>query len=93
MNSSDVAIIFRLEPWGEEFEMPPQAVFQLVAHGPDGDSLEVVVGEGHVTVWGWPGSVIALLHDGTELGAGRWPRAAVPPMPANKHRDRRQWIG
>jgi hypothetical protein len=23
INSSDVAIIFRLEPWGEQFEMPP----------------------------------------------------------------------
>ena len=84
VNSRDVSTTFRLEPWGEEFEMPPPAIFHLVARGPDGDSLEVLVSDDQVTVWGWPGSVVSLFHEGSELGAGRWSRSPVPPMPPIK---------
>ncbi len=81
INSHAVAIKFYLEPWGEEYEMPPGAVFQVVARGPQGDALEVAIADEQITVWGWPGSVVTLFHEGTELGAGRWGRSPVPAMP------------
>jgi hypothetical protein len=40
VNSRDVAIRLQLEPWGEEYEMPPGAVFEIVARGPRDDALE-----------------------------------------------------
>jgi hypothetical protein len=81
INSRDVAIKFYLEPWGEEYEMPPGAVFHVVARGPEGDALEVAIADEQITVWGWPESVVTLFHEGAELGAGRWERSRVPAMP------------
>jgi hypothetical protein len=81
VNARDVPIRFYLEPWGEEFEMPPAAVFVLDARGPQADPLEVLVGDDQITVWAGPGAVVTLWHDGAELGAGHGPRTPVPPMP------------
>ena len=81
VNSRDVAIQFCLEPWGEQYEMLPAAIFDVVARGPEGDALEVTIGDDQITVWGWPGSVVTLFHNGTELGAGGWRRSPVPSMP------------
>lgn len=81
INSRRVPIRFSLEPWGEEFEMPPAAIFQIVGRGPCGDGLEVAIDDKQITVWGWPGSVVTLFHEGAELGAGRGNRSRVPPMP------------
>jgi len=61
---------FYFEPWGEEYRMAPGAVFTIVAKGPAGDSLEVQMADNHITVWGWPGSVADIFHEGTELRAG-----------------------
>ena len=61
--------------------MPPGAAFGVVARGPEGDVLEVTVGEGQITLGGWPGSVVTLFHHGTGLGAGEWERSPVPSMP------------
>src|SRR5262249_28612069 len=82
VNAHDVPIKLYLEPWGEEYEMPPAAVFEVVARGPAGDSLEVTVAHQQITVWGWPGSVVTLSREGAELGAGSGPRSPVPAMPA-----------
>ena len=84
INSREAPITFQLEPWGEEYEMPPGAIFQVMAHGPRGDALEVDIADGQITVWGWPGSVVALFHEGAELGAGRWGRSPVPSLPPPK---------
>ncbi|MBA2449532.1 MAG: hypothetical protein H0V51_16050 [Chloroflexi bacterium] len=81
VNARDITIKCYLEPWGEEFEMPPGAIFRVVARGPQGDGLEVTIADEQITVWGWPGSVVRLFHDGVELGAGEWERTPVPPMP------------
>lgn len=81
INSREGALKVQLEPWGEEYEMPPGAIFQVVARGPEGDGLEVAFADEQITVWGWPGAVVTLFWDGTELGAGAWPRSPVPPMP------------
>ncbi len=84
VNSRDVAIKFYLEPWGEEYEMPPGAVFHVEARGPQGDALEVAIADQQITVWGWPESVVTLFHEGAELGAGRRGRSPVPSMPPLK---------
>jgi len=81
VNSREVPLTFYLEPWGEAYDMPPAAIFEVVARGPAGDGLEVAIAEEHITVWGWPGSVLRVFSNGTELGAGKWERSPVPPMP------------
>jgi hypothetical protein len=81
VNSRPDELKFFLEPWGEEYPMPPGEKFELVAKGPMGGQLELEYAEGHIMVWGWPGSVVALLNDGNELGRGDLRRGPVPPTP------------
>ena len=69
----------RLEPWGEEYTVPPGATVQVVARGPLGDSIEIEWGSGQVTVYGWPGSVVSVERRGKDLGA----------PPGEKRRERR----
>lgn len=91
INSRDVSIKFYLESWGEEYEMPAGAVFHVVGRGPQGDALEVAIADEQITVWGWPGSVVTLSHEGAELGAGRWGRSAVPSIPPLKEASAQDW--
>jgi hypothetical protein len=70
-----------LEPWGEAYAMAPGTTFDVVARGPQGDSLEIEVGDADIVVFGWPGSFITVLQDGVELGAGFGPRTRVPGTP------------
>jgi hypothetical protein len=80
-NTRAVAVTFYLEPWGEEYPMPPGAAFQVVARGPEGGSLELEAGDDVIIVYAWPGSVAWLFHDGQELGGGRGERQPVPATP------------
>jgi hypothetical protein len=36
-----MALTFSLEPWGEQYRLAPEETFEIVARGPEGDSLEV----------------------------------------------------
>ena len=82
VNARAVPVEFYLEPWGEAYDMPPAAVFVIVARSPQGDApLEVLVGDDRITVWAGPGTVATLWHEGAELGAGNGPRGPVPAMP------------
>ncbi len=76
-NSRTTSTSFVLEPWGEIYDMPAEAVFELDAVGPSGDSIEVVVEEDAIVVWGWPGSVVRVSQGGVELGSGQG-RPSVP---------------
>jgi hypothetical protein len=80
-NQHDHEMRFLLEPWGEEYPMPADARFDVIAQGPTGGALDIELSAGTVTVHGWSGSVIRLSHDGVELGAGLGPRTDVPPTP------------
>ncbi len=97
VNSRDVAVKLLLEPWGEVYEMAPGAVFEVMARGPAGDALEVAIADDAITVWGWPGSVVRLFHEGTELGAGSGERSLAPSMPplgeqtGSPASNRRRW--
>src|SRR5947209_4324865 len=77
-NTGECSICFVLEPWGETYEMPANATFDLHAQGPDGYGLEVAVDSDHLTVWAWPGSTVQLYCDGVELGNLPHTRPAVP---------------
>jgi hypothetical protein len=80
-NARAAEVVFHLEPWGEEYPMPPGAAFQIVARGPAGQSLELEVGEERLIVYGWPGSVVSLFDERGELGGGSGERPPVPPTP------------
>lgn len=62
-------VTLRLEPWGEAYSFPAGATFQVVARGPEGDSLEIAWGPDGVTVYGWPGSIVSVLRKGVDVGA------------------------
>ena len=83
-NSLSAEMTFYLEPWGEEYSMPSGATFDILAKGPSGGSLEVELADNHIIVVGWPGSILTLLHDGAELGAGLWQRTPVPAIPVDQ---------
>ncbi|HZS92977.1 MAG TPA: hypothetical protein VFE42_36495 [Chloroflexota bacterium] len=80
-NARTVDMPFYLEPWGEEYTLAPGAVIEVLAEGPPGASLEVELADDHITVYGWPGSVVTLYQDGAELGAGGGKRMRVPALP------------
>jgi hypothetical protein len=80
-NSRKVATKFHLEPWGDQFEMPPGAAFDVVAKGPEGGILEVESADDHIVVWGWPGSVLRVFYEGNELTVGMSESGRVPPIP------------
>ena len=79
VNPRKVVCSLILEPWGESFAMPGGAAFDVIACGPQGDGLEIAFESRRITVWGWPGSVVRVMHHGIELGAG-----ARPPVPGVK---------
>jgi hypothetical protein len=81
-NARTVDMPFYLEPWGEEYTLAPGAVIEVAAVGPEGATLEVELADDHITVYGWPGSVVTLFQDGAELGAGGGKRTPVPPLPS-----------
>jgi hypothetical protein len=63
-------VTLRLEPWGEEYTVPPGATVQVVARGPAGDALDIQWADDRVTVYGWPGSIVAVRRKGVDVSAG-----------------------
>jgi hypothetical protein len=82
-------VTFFLEPWGEQYLMAPEATFEIVARGPEGDCLEVEFADDHIILYGWPGSVVTLFHAGTELGAGSSERTPIPFTPHPEEEKKR----
>jgi hypothetical protein len=80
-NSRSIALTFSLEPWGEQYKLAPEEIFEIVARGPEGDSLEVEFADDKIILYGWLGSVVTLLHKGTELGAGDAEHTPIPATP------------
>jgi hypothetical protein len=66
-NGGSVEMTVHVEPWGEQFAMPPGATFEVAARGPGGDDLEITLDGDSVTLWGWAGSVVTLTQRGVEL--------------------------
>jgi hypothetical protein len=75
-------VIFHLEPWGEEVEMPIGATFVVVAEAEQVGSFEVEHGDASITVWAWPSAVVKVLSGGKEIGiSAGTKRSAVPSVP------------
>jgi hypothetical protein len=72
-NESEQEVMFRLEPWGEIYPMPSGITFDVVADGPSSDTLEVVWEPNTISVYGWPGSVVRVYYNGTQLSGATWP--------------------
>ena len=56
------------------------ATFRIVAEGSAAGVPEIEMYDDTLVVWGWPGSVFSVFHDGLELG-GHGPRTPVPEVP------------
>lgn len=67
-NTSAEPVVFILEPWGNEYNMPPGTTFEVLATGPEGDELELQFAEHEITLYGWTGSIVRLFQDGIEIG-------------------------
>jgi hypothetical protein len=81
-NSSAASIHFYLEPWGEVFDMPAGAVFEVRCEATTDEAApQVEYGEQSITVYGWPGSTLQVFQGDVELGAGTQPRFRVPGVP------------
>ena len=80
-NSKEKDLLLCLEPWGDQYVMPPGASFRVLIRGPRDGDLEVDYAENQITIYGWSGSVISVLHNGAELGAGLWKRQPAPQTP------------
>lgn len=78
-NVRDTAVRFILEPQGCEFVMPPGAVFELRAEGPEGDELQIDFAPDQIIAWGWSGSVVEVWHNGVSLSGRSLPVPPVPP--------------
>jgi hypothetical protein len=76
-----IPVTLCLEPWGEQYTLTPEATFTVIAKGPEGDALEVEWTDDHITLYGWPGSIVTLFHDGKEVGGGTSERTPVPATP------------
>ncbi|HUS14337.1 MAG TPA: hypothetical protein VM536_04875 [Chloroflexia bacterium] len=66
-NSGPATLRILLEPWGDQYTMQPDDLFEVEAKGPAGDRLEVAVAPGTVTIYGWPGAMVRVLHNGRDL--------------------------
>lgn len=83
-NDSKHPVTLHLEPWGEQFVMPANSSFELVAQGPDsGHRLKIVFEDKNITLYAWPGSTVAVYKDGKQLdsGASEMPSPATPKQP------------
>ena len=85
-NSRAYPVLFRLEPWAEEYDMPSGATYFVAARGPAHDCLTIDFGDRDIEVWAWHGARVWLFTDGTELGRGRstrMPEYVEPPRLAS----------
>jgi len=83
-------MMFVVEPWGAIFWMEPGDTFEVIAQGPVGSGLELVLEAGAIEVWGWTGSSVAVYRDGERLDGpddGEQPRVPGYPQPLTQQID------
>ena len=89
-NSGPEPLQVWFEPWGMPHALPPGESFRVVGHSPQPGRMEVVMADGSVAVYGWPGSTLRVYNGKTlvddfnivfpELPPGMSPRAFVEFM-------------
>lgn len=60
-----------LEPWGDELQIPADVICEVVARGPESDTLEMHIGDDEVVIYGWPGSIVEVLRGGRVIGPAK----------------------
>lgn len=75
-----------LEPWADEYSMPPEGSLIVTYVGPIGSDLEMGVGPpGRIVLYGWPGSSMEVYHvDGRRTRPYKLdgpPRPPARPLP------------
>lgn len=72
VNSSSSAIIFWLEPWAEEFEIPAEGTLELEVRGPSGrDNAPVFEQtEDLLILYAGPRSTVRLFLNGRDVSGG-----------------------
>ena len=78
VNSQKEDMLLVVEPWGEPYEIPPGGIADVVACGPEGDSLEIAIDGRAVTLWGWPGSRVNVVDKTDVAGERSLPKPRVP---------------
>jgi hypothetical protein len=78
-NDQPFSVQLSIEPWAEEVTMSPNGMFEVIAKGPQGDFLEVILGEHRITVCGWSGSVATVFRDGEMVLDCQIPAPRTPP--------------
>jgi hypothetical protein len=66
-NAQDRTILLCLEPLGEQLEMQPGQTYAIVTVGGTEGSLEVILEEGKIIVYGWNNSDSAVFHEGQRV--------------------------
>jgi hypothetical protein len=59
--------VFR-EPWGDEYKLPCGTAMCIQAEGPDRaktDRMQIQLGDGEITIYGWAKSSIEILAEDT----------------------------
>jgi hypothetical protein len=57
-NARDASLLLRVEPWADEYELPPHGSRTIQVTGPDPAELEISIEDDVITVWGWTGSIL-----------------------------------
>ncbi len=60
-NKSSRQRLIYVEPWGEQVPYHLGETYEIIASGPRGNYLEVVLEETAITIVGWSGSVLSVL--------------------------------
>jgi hypothetical protein len=68
-NGGNSKLDLLLEPWAEDFSMPPGAKYVIEGLGPrEGAGFWVEHSGNEILVHAWPGSVVRVLENGREVG-------------------------
>jgi hypothetical protein len=81
--TAPLTIVF--EPWHSTFEIPPGEHVIVSSRGPIGDGVEITIGDGNWTLWGWPGSATVVVHRGEVVID--WRELSVPSTPVSSLRE------
>jgi hypothetical protein len=65
-NRKSEPIVAIIEPWAEEFVVPPGSTLSMVMASARSGSMETAVSENYFTVWLWPGCHVSVALDGKE---------------------------
>ena len=66
-NERSVQFLLCLEPVGEQVAMEPHAAYEVVTSGGDAGSVEVILEDDKLIVYGWNGSNSSVFHNGKRI--------------------------